>query len=510
MNFRILVAIAALLAVSLGLRGERPDSIEYSAEVIANASSGDWAPYMIGSWNSGRVTEASGGWLDLSARKSLDLGKRFSWSAGVEAIFGGGTRAEYERYNAADNTYYMHREGTAPARLLQLWGEVKFRGVFAMAGMRAERSLIVAEGLSSGDITRSENARPIPGVTVGFVDFQNIPFTKGWVQIEGQIMYGRMTDTGWKESHFNYLNHFIAGDLMYTYKRCYFRTKPTQPLYVTVGMQTGGLFGGNTTWYSSGKVSKREDRGFHVKDLWEMFFPSEGSGEGYYKGSSLGSWDFRADLRLRTGHRLAAYFEWPWEDGSGIGRRNGWDGLWGLEYRAPRESWVDAAVLEYLDFTNMSGPIHWAPGDSKNPSITTQATGGDNYWNNDFYGSWTNYGMSIGTPFILAPVYNSDGYLQFKHNRARGFHAALEGRVAPQWRYKAMVSYQKAWGDGRRPIGIALHDTSAMVEALWAKGAGSPWSASLRLALDAGHLRGNNFGAMLTVRYSGALKFKKQ
>ena len=214
MNFRILVAIAALLAVSLGLRGARPDSIEYSAEVIANASSGDWAPYMIGSWNSGRVTEASGGWLDLSARKSLDLGKRFSWSAGVEAIFGGGTRAEYERYNAADNTYYMHREGTAPARLLQLWGEVKFRGGFAMAGMRAERSLIVAEGLSSGDITRSENARPIPGVTVGFVDFQNIPFTKGWVQIEGQIMYGRMTDTGWKESHFNYLNHFIAGDLI--------------------------------------------------------------------------------------------------------------------------------------------------------------------------------------------------------------------------------------------------------------------------------------------------------
>lgn len=508
MNSRHCLPALMMLLPALALQAERPSEIEYDASLIANAASGEWAPYMIGSWNDGRVTSASGAWLDLSATKRLDLSSRFSWSAGVEAMFGGGTKAPYERWNPGTSAFEEHREGQAPARLIQLWGEVKFRGVFAMAGMKSHSSLIVARGLSSGDITLSDNARPVPGVTVGFVDFQNIPFTRGWVQIEGRLTYGRMTDSRFKENRYNFFNDLIASDLMYTYKRCYFRTMPTQPVFVTVGMQAAGLFGGNTRYYSNGVLAGRIDRGFHVKDLWQMFFPMEGSGEGFYKGSSLGSWDFRADLRLKSGHRLAAYFEWPWEDGSGIGRRNGWDGLWGLEYRAPRESWVDAAVVEYLEFTNMSGPLHWAPGDHNNTTITGSATGGDNYWNNDVYGPWCNYGMSIGTPFVVSPLYNSDGHWQFAHNRARGFHAALEGRVAPQWRYKAMLSYQKAWGDGRRPQAVGLHDTSAMIEARWAQGDSKPWSADLRLALDAGNLRGNNFGAMLTVRYSGAIKIK--
>ncbi len=508
MNSRHCLSALILLLPALVAQAERPREIDYEASVIANAASGEWAPYMIGSWNDGRVTSASGAWLDLAAYKKLDLSSRFSWSAGVEALFGAGTKAPYERWNPAESAFVEHREGQAPARLLQLWGEVKFRGVFAMAGMRSHRSLIVAQGLSSGDITLSDNARPVPGVTVGFVDFQNIPFTRGWVQIEGLLSYGRMTDSRFKENRYNFFNDLIASDLMYTYKRCYFRTMPTQPIFVTVGMQAAGLFGGNTRYYSNGELAERIDRGFHIKDLWQMFFPMEGSGEGFYKGSSLGSWDFRADLRLRNGHRLVAYFEWPWEDGSGIGRRNGWDGLWGLEYRAPRETWVDAAIVEYLDFTNMSGPLHWAPGDHNNTTITGSATGGDNYWNNDVYGPWSNYGMSLGTPFVVAPLYNADGHWQFAHNRARGFHAAIEGRIAPQWRYKAMLSYQKAWGDGRRPQATGLHDTSAMLEARWAQGEAKPWSADLKLAFDAGNLRGNNFGAMLTVRYSGSLKIK--
>ena len=36
----------------------------------------------------------------------------------------------------------------------------------------------------------------IPGVEAGFLGFQNIPFTNGWVQIGGAISYGRFTDDG--------------------------------------------------------------------------------------------------------------------------------------------------------------------------------------------------------------------------------------------------------------------------------------------------------------------------
>lgn len=504
---------AALLLIAsawLPADAERPDSIGYGASVIANASSGDWAPYMIGSWNLGRNTPASGAWLDIHAGKDVNRAHRFSWGAGFEAIAGAGTKAEYERYDATSGKWFDHKEGQAAVRIIQLWGELKYRGVFLSAGMKPESSPITTHGLSSGDLILSDNARPIPAVTAGFIDFQDIPFTQGWVQIEGRIAYGRTMDSKFKQNRYNYYEDLIASDLCYTYKRCYFRTKPTERFYVTLGMQAAGFFGGNTEFYRNGTMVRREDRGFHIKDLWEMFFPKEGSGESFYKGSSLGSWDFRADYRIPgAGHSVAFYFEWPWEDGSGIGRRNGWDGLWGLEYRAPAESWVDGAVFEFLDFTNQSGPLHWAVVDNPGTSIVSPATGGDNYFNNDFYGPWSNYGLALGNAFMLAPLYNHDGHWEFAHNRTRGFHTALTGRLLPTLRYRAMLSYQKAWGEGRRPINTALHDTSAMLEATWQRMA-SPWSARLQLALDHGTLRGNNFGASLTVSYSGALSFKKK
>ena len=111
-----------------------------------------------------------------------------------------------------------------------------------------------------------------------------------------------------------------------------------------------------------------------------MFFPREG-GENYYKGSHLGSWDFKADYRMRDGGCISAYFEWPWEDGSGIGRMNGWDGLWGIQYSFPGKGPVGKAVVEYLDFTNQSGPIHFDPEDNPFNPITGHAQGGDNYYN---------------------------------------------------------------------------------------------------------------------------------
>ena len=80
---------------------------------------------------------------------------------------GYGSAAEYDRYDAAHMT--MGRQGVrqAPIRLQQLYGEVKYRGVYLLAGMKERRSLIVDGDLSSGDLTRSNNARPIPGVAAG-------------------------------------------------------------------------------------------------------------------------------------------------------------------------------------------------------------------------------------------------------------------------------------------------------------------------------------------------------
>ncbi|MBD5234272.1 MAG: capsule assembly Wzi family protein [Bacteroidales bacterium] len=508
---KITLASLLLLSAASLAKGAEPVRFDYSASLSANASTGAYAPYMIGSWNSGRVNGANGIWQDGLIKKDLDLTKRFSWGMGFEYIAGYGSAAPYDRYESATETWTTNHVRQAPFRLLQLYAELKYRSVYLIVGPKERHSRIVDDQLSSGDITRSNNAMPIPGAAAGFLDFQDIPFTNGWVQIDGEIMYGRTFDKDYKQSTFNYYSGLLSLDNWYTYKRCYFRTKPTQPFSIIVGMQAAGMFAGYATHYRFGKITREENRGFHIRDLWDMFFPREGSGESFYKGNSLGSWDFKARYNFKNGSTLAAYFEWPWEDGSGIGRRNGWDGLWGVQYNFPSNKGIGKVLFEYFDFTNQSGPIHWSPTDHPGSDIEGfKATGGDNYYNNDFYGPYSNFGMSIGSPFPVSPVYNKDGMPNFTHNRARGVHAAVSGNILPTLGYVAKFSWQEAGGTGRYPGKEILYDTSAMIGADWKPSVKIPLTLRLKVAFDTGRLRGDNFGAMLTAVYDGSFKLGKK
>ncbi|MDE6378946.1 MAG: capsule assembly Wzi family protein [Muribaculaceae bacterium] len=504
---KILTLLLAAALPSAKLAAEV--QVEYNVSVTAQASSKSLAPYMLGSWNEGRYVEGSGIWQEASAFKPLDMRKRFDWSAGVGYLAGIGSKTEYDRWNEGTKTWGKSSDRRNAFRLTELFGELKYRAVFLTLGMKNSHSLIVDDHLSSGDLTRSNNASPIPGIAAGFLDFVDIPFTNGWVQINGEIMYGKMTDSEFKKREFNYYYGCLAQNLWYNYKRCYFRTNPHKNFYITIGMQAAGMFAGSNVKYRGGLIIKSENRGFRLGDVWQMFFPREG-GENYYTGNHLGSWDFKADYRFRNGSKLSAYFEWPWEDGSGIGRMNGWDGLWGLRYDFGKKGIVSKAVVEYLDFTNQSGPIHFDPDDNPFNPLTGLAQGADDYYNSDYYGAYANYSMSIGTPFLMAPIYNRNGCMEYLHNRARGFHAALEGTPVEWLDYRLMVGYQTAGGSGQYPAFKRMGTTSAMLDIRT-----RPLQSlrqlefGLRMAFDKGELRGDNFGAQLKVTYSGLFNIKK-
>lgn len=491
--------LLALLVMWVTAGASGAENIEYNASLNVNAATGEFAPYMIGSWNNGRAVTANSIWQNGELKRNINKDKRFSWGYGLEYELGYGSAVKYDRFQNGAWTVSQNRQ--SPARLIQLYGMLKYRQCFLLAGMKEHQSPIVDQELSSGDLTLSNNARPIPGAAAGFIDFVDIPLTKGWVQIYGEIMYGRFTDNGYRDKQFNFYTGIYATSLCYTYKSCLFRTNASKPFRVTVGMQTAGLFGGYTETYQYGSLVTQERRGFRFRDIFDMFLPREGSGESYYKGQSLGSWSFKADYRFINGYQLDAYFEWPFEDGSAIGRRNGWDGLWGLRLSTGRKGIISAIVVEYLDFTNHSGPIHFSPTDAPGTTIAGHANGGDNYYNNSFYGAYANYGMSIATPFLLAPVYNTDGSTAFEHNRARGFHAAATGNVCSTVKWKAAVSYQHAWGTGRTPSSKTYNNTSALLQASWTPL--NHWNFTARVAFDAGNLRGNNFGGTLSATYHG-------
>ncbi len=503
-------ALLLLLILSGAFMASAEITVEYRGSVTAQASSSSLAPYMLGSWNQGRYVEGNGIWQEAEIIKPLDLSKRFDWSAGAGYLAGVGSKTDYARWDEKTETWGVNGDRRNAFRITQLFGELKYRAVYLTIGMKNTKSKIVDEELSSGDVTRSNNATPIPGIGAGFLDFIDIPFTNGWVQINGEIMYGKLMDSEFKRREFNYFYGVEALDLYYNYKRCYFRTNPNKRFHVTVGMQAAALFGGQTNQYMDGEIIASRVRGFHLKDLIQAFFPREG-GEEYYEGSHLGSWDFKATYKLRSGSSIDAYFEWLWDDGSGIGKMNGWDGLWGIRYDFGRKGIVSKAAVEYIDFTNQSGPIHFDPEDKPDNPLTGHAQGADNYYNNDTYGAYTNYGMGIGTPFLVAPIYNRDGMLKYLHNRARGFHAAIEGNPTDRISYRLMVGYQIAGGNGWMPDFKKSHSTSAMLECKMHPVKSLPgFEIGLNVAFDKGTLRGDNFGARLQIGYHGDFNMGKK
>lgn len=484
------------------------ETISYQASVTANGATEGFAPYMLGSWNSGRVYVGKGIWQDGAFHRDIDLSRRFSWAYGAEYIAGIGTGVSYRRWSPQLNDFTLSTVRQANIRLIQAYGTLKYRQAYLILGMKDRESRMVDGELSAGDYVRSNNARPIPGVAAGFIDFVDIPFTNGWVQIDGEIMYGKFFDNGERIGANNHYTGTMDVDLYYHYKRCLFRTKPSKPFSVTVGMTTATLFGGTQYTYRGGKITNVDSRGLKFKDIFDVMIPNEGSGENYYKGQTLGAWDLKAVYRFRNSSRLTFYVQKPWEDGSGVGFRTGWDGIWGLQYDMAKESYLSKVLIEYIDFTNCSGPMHFAPSDNINTTLKGHTNGADNYYNNSFYGPYVNYGMAIGTPFMLAPVYNRDGIYQFKQNKTRGFHLAATGRITHNWKWRAMVSYQKAAGTPFVSTWKKLHNTSAMVEATWYPTA--HWTARAQVALDSGDLRGDNFGGAVSVAYHGDFTIGKK
>lgn len=500
-SFKRLVTLcgmtAALAATAAGYE------VWYSAQAILNAGKGGFAPYYVASNQHGLVTQGKGALLRLSAERGMNLNDRFSYGFGADVVGGYGSGIDYLRWN--DGALRPHLEHPSRVWLQQLYGEVKWRGVFLSAGLKERSSALLDSRLSSGDLVESGNARPIPEVRAGFIDFQDIPFTNGWVQIQGEISYGKFTDNGWMRDHYNYFEQHLNQGALYTYKRCYFRTNPHKRFSVTFGMQVGGAFGGNTTWYDRGKTVKTRHFDSGVKSFFKMLVPTDG-GEEYYSGSSLGSWDVLMRYNLRNGMTIRGYMQKPWEDGSGIGFLNGFDGLWGLELKTNGTGVITGAVMEYLDFTNQSGPMHWDPDDHPGTEIRGRAEGADNYYNNHEYNSYANYGMAIGSPFLVSPIYNTDGCMQFLHNRMRGFHVGIEGCVTERLSYRALGGYRKSWGTGYLPLVTPASDTSVMLEGRYDCRKVAGLSVKAQVAMDHGTLYGNNFGACVTIVYKGAIR----
>ena len=483
----------------------------YTVGLVMNACNSELAPYYIASNRGGVVTQQYSALATAGLYHNMDNRKRVAWGAGITLWGGYASSAGYERYTG-NGLFDVQQQHPARVWLQEAYAMGKYRSIFAIAGQAYKWSPIVNNDLSSGDLVWSNNARPPVGVRAGFSGYKDIPFTRGNLQLTGEFGYFRQFDDKWLENHYNYYNHFITTGTWLHYKSLHFRTRPDKPWVFTIGAQSACQFGGKADYYEDGQVTRSVKMDADAKAFWRTFIAGSGGnseGDSFVEGNHLGTWDITLEYKSKDAGCLRAYTQWLWEDGSGIGKMNGFDGLWGLEYSSAEwQSIIEGVVVEYIDFTNQSGPIHWTPNDRPGTPITSHSSGADDYYNNYIYNGYQNRGMSIGSPFVKSPLYNQDGYMRYRDNVLRGFHAAVTGWFAPEWNYSLMASYRKAWGTPIIPRAGSIEDFSMMVEVKRIMLGKRNLVATGTIALDHGSLFGNNWGVALGIYYSGSLNIK--
>ena len=402
------------------------------------------------------------------------------------------------------------------AYLQQCYANLSWKSFFFEVGSREQQLVVRDNLLSSGSFVKGTNAKPIPQIHFGTNGFWSIPYTKDWVQINFDFGYGKFLDGGYRERKYNEapdVNEKYAKGIYYHQKHLYIRSNPNKRFFAMVGIEHAVQFGGTGYSMENGQlVAKKKPA--NLKAFWKAILPT--GDNNYFENESLEDWVYGNHIGVMTyqigwnineNHQVQAYLDNPFEDGSGIRKGNGWDGLWGLQYsnKAAGRQYIRGAVFEYFQSTNQSGPLHWDSGDYPEPirsQITDLVTGNDNYYNHSFYGSYAHYGMTPGIALITSPIYNKNGFNEFSNNRVKAWHLGVNGELTDHLSYLVKGSYQEGWGTYSAPAPQKLHSFDGLFQGNYTLG---PWQFSAAYAFDAGNIYGHNNTFNIKTGYHGKI-----
>lgn len=402
------------------------------------------------------------------------------------------------------------------AYLQQCYANLSWKSFFLEVGSREQEQVVRDNLLSTGSFVKGTNAKPIPQVHFGTNGFWTVPYTKEWLQINFDFGYGKFMDNGYREDLFrnHSVNSTYATGALYHQKHLYFRSNPTKRFFGLVGIEHVVQFSGTQYIYANGILTANK-KPANLKAFWNVILPGgdsnyfeNGAMEDWVYGNHIGSMTAQIGWNINKHHQLQAYLDNPFEDGSGIRKGNGWDGLWGLQYtnKTSGRQYVRGAVFEYFQSTNQSGPLHWDSGDYPEPirsQITDFVTGNDNYYNHTgFYVSYTHYGMTPGNALIPSPIYNKDGYAAYRDNRIKAWHLGVNGEITDCLSYLVKGSYREGWGTYHVPLSTKHHSFDAMLQGIYQLG---PWQFSAAYAFDKGNIYGDCSTFNFKINYHGKI-----
>ena len=379
----------------------------------------------------------------------------------------------------------------------QAYADFRYKWLGIFAGSKEMTAPLINSRLSSGELTWSGNSKPIPQIMIGIPEYL---YLLPRLAIKGEISYGWFTDSNWMEGHTNLAaGGWYTKNIKYHHKEGFVRIGvPGGKWQLDFGMTLDTQFGGQMV-----TASGVTDLGNTLKDYFRIFIPGSAGDDKpandalFYQGNFVGTEQIRGTYRGKE-VAVSLYLDNYFEDFSAMGKQNGWDGLWGLELKFKRFRPINNIVLEYLQTTNQSGPLHGLHEPEEGPVHKTG--GSDNYYNNGLYPGWAHWGMANGNPLLRSPIYNENGTLSFKYNRVKAVHLGWSGEISDEWEYMAKLTMNCTWGTHGAPTLDILENFSAYAVFQYRPAKLKTWAFHASLGLDTGDIYGDNFGFQLKVR----------
>lgn len=437
-------------------------------------------------------TAKNNGYLRAAFFKPLDEHKRWSYGYGADIVI---------PYNY-----------TSKYVVQQLYADFKYRSLHLSVGSKERFESIVDQELSSGDMTFSLNSRPLPQIYLSIPEYQSIPLLNHWVSFKGFFSLGCFSDGRWQKSHVGQADRW-AESVLYHSKGFMLKAGNLNrfPVIVEGGLSMAVQFGGelqliNPVTHKPFKIKFPEK----LKDILKAFIPMgaahtdnpalAGEVNNVY-GNHLGEWSAALTFApQQSDWQFRAYYEHFFDDHSQLFLEHGWhDMLLGVAITLPQNRIVDRVLYEYIYTKDQSGAVY----SDSSAEIPEQVSGRDDYYNHYMYPGWQHWGMGMGNPLLISPIYNDGPSLQFRHTRIQGHHVGLLGSPTGEIDYKILLSFTRSWGTYPDPLPSVQHNFNALLEVGYAPRRINGWSFRLGLGTDSGNILNKSVGAMLTIRKTG-------
>jgi hypothetical protein len=294
------------------------------------------------------------------------------------------------------------------ASLIQGNVQASTRYLRFIAGMEEEFFGFIDPLLSVGNLSYSNNAKPLPKISISTNGWKPLPFLKEYLSFKAYLAHGWFEEDRFQSNAYMHQKYFYLRSLLFNDK-----------LTLAGGINHQAQWGGENK-----ATGISQPTGFD--DYIRIFLGIEG-GENAEQidqnnalGNHLGSFDFSAAYDFND-FQVKGMVQYIYEDGSGLAVKYWNAGQYGLELSTHRVKWLNKVLFEYVTTTEQQA---FKIDENGDPYVEP-----DNYMNNSLYRSgWTYQNSLMGGPMfiLLDPTKQSNRRVQ---NMIEGWNIGVAGAV---------------------------------------------------------------------------------